>query len=708
VHPCWVQLVKGATRTVTELTRGHITTPSSEAGAPIGAPIPPDDQTHVNCQLDDPDQNPQEAHQIALPDDLDDLCGDPNTSTSQPGEVLPQNALSPQSLNPATMGSAPVSQSPATTQQQPRAKVKVGTKIRYKDYKDLPWQEATISSRAGKATGVNRNWWNTTQPDGTSHAVNLDEVYEWNINDTDITQDGPDLQNNPDTQESLVCDNLLATNKSRELEAKLAELDQWKSMGVYEEIEDNGQECLSLRWVVKDKLSDEGVQVCKARLCVRGFEEETNFRTDSPTCSREGIRLFLSTTASRKWKIHSMDVKGAFLQGKEMQREVFIRPPREAKTQKIWKLRKCAYGLADAPRCWYLRIREELLQLGATPSKFDNGIFIFHSTVTQGIVILHVDDIMWAGNEGTMLPIMNKLKRVFQISHEDEEAFTYIGIHTTQLPNGSITLDQKSYINSIEEIPLAPERARDLTNQLHDKEITALRSVLGQLNWVSNMTRPDISYGVSRISGHIKHATIADIKEANKIVKHVKSETTLVSFPPLDIESTQVVAFTDSSFNNLEDGGSQGGHVVFLKDKHNRSCPISWRSQRVRRVARSTLAAESLSFADGVDAAAFVSSLAAELQATKWQWPVIGVTDSRSLFDAASTSTQITDRRLRVEISAIRDSKERGELEVIWTSADNQLADVLTKKGASSYKLLSAVTEGRIHAQGYIKNKSPK
>ena len=105
-----------------------------------------------------------------------------------------------------------------------------------------------------------------------------------------------------------------------------------------------------------------------------------------------------------------MDVKGAFLQGKELDRQVLIRPPKEAATSKLWLLRKCAYGLADAPRRWYLRIREELGSLGAVPSKFDNGLFLFkESDILQGIDIIHVDDIMWASNQ-TMVPIKEKLK----------------------------------------------------------------------------------------------------------------------------------------------------------------------------------------------------------------------------------------------------------------------------------------------------------
>ena len=97
-----------------------------------------------------------------------------------------------------------------------------------------------------------------------------------------------------------------------------------------------------------------------------------------------------------------MDVKGAFLQGKEMDREVIIRPPKEANTSKLWKLVKCAYGLADAPRRWYLRMREELINLGAQPSKFDNGIFLFIHDKLYGLVVLYVDDMTWSGVESKM------------------------------------------------------------------------------------------------------------------------------------------------------------------------------------------------------------------------------------------------------------------------------------------------------------------
>ena len=72
----------------------------------------------------------------------------------------------------------------------------------------------------------------------------------------------------------------------------------------------------------------------------------------------------------------SIDVKQAFLQGRNLERNVLLRPPPEACTNKLWQLRKCIYGLADAPREFYLRLREELVQLGLTPCLAGQGLFM--------------------------------------------------------------------------------------------------------------------------------------------------------------------------------------------------------------------------------------------------------------------------------------------------------------------------------------------
>ena len=122
-------------------------------------------------------------------------------------------------------------------------------------------------------------------------------------------------------------------------------MQQWKLQNVYTEVEDCDQETMSLRWVIRPKLID-GVSSVKARLYARGFEEEKLYRTDSPTASREGKRVSLSLIASNGWTLNLFDVKTAFLQGRPIERDLYVPPPKEAKSTKLWKLNKTVYGLA--------------------------------------------------------------------------------------------------------------------------------------------------------------------------------------------------------------------------------------------------------------------------------------------------------------------------------------------------------------------------
>lgn len=77
-----------------------------------------------------------------------------------------------------------------------------------------------------------------------------------------------------------------------------------------------------------------------------------------------------------KWNVHTMDIKTAFLQGSEIEREIFVKPPLEAGCKGIvWQLRKCVYGLSDASISWYNRVKELIVSCDAIDSKADPAVF---------------------------------------------------------------------------------------------------------------------------------------------------------------------------------------------------------------------------------------------------------------------------------------------------------------------------------------------
>ena len=95
------------------------------------------------------------------------------------------------------------------------------------------------------------------------------------------------------------------------------------------------------------------------------------------------------------------------------------------------------------------------------------------------------------------------------------------------------------------------------------------------------------------------------------MVKKAKSH---IDIPDLgNLKHLKIVAYTDASFGNLIDGGSQGGYIIFLVGSYDKDIPIAWQSKRVRRVVKSTLAAETVAMVDMAEACIFYRKLQLEI-----------------------------------------------------------------------------------------------
>ena len=60
---------------------------------------------------------------------------------------------------------------------------------------------------------------------------------------------------------------------------------------------------------------------------------------------------------------------------------------------------------------------------------------------------------------------------------------------------------------------------------------------------------------------------------------------------------------------NLCDGGSQGGYVIFLEGQNGNCTPSMWQSKKLRRVVKSTIAAETLFQVEDSEACFWLSSM---------------------------------------------------------------------------------------------------
>ena len=168
-------------------------------------------------------------------------------------------------------------------------------------------------SRAGKATGKSKTWYNIKNENNEERSIDLGSL-EWEmIPATEINM-------------AAVSDNMGSKDKDIIMD-KENYLDKLAQFGTYEEVVNSGQKTLSTRLVITTKDRN-----TKARLVVRGFEEkDLAIPRDSPTVGKGAMRLFLLVAALQKWTVKTTDIKSAFYQEKNLT-ETYIYPLQRVRT----------------------------------------------------------------------------------------------------------------------------------------------------------------------------------------------------------------------------------------------------------------------------------------------------------------------------------------------------------------------------------------
>ena len=480
------------------------------------------------------------------------------------------------------------------------------------------------------------------------------------------------------------------------IKAKQAELEKLKIFETYDEVENTGQFCISTTWVLCDK----GKEI-RARLVARGYEDNQIFQKDSPTISKSALKTVMAITASKEWNIKTTDIKSAFLQGKEMERIVYLKPPKEANVKEgiIWKLKRCLYGLNDAARQFYQSVVDCLKNVGCKQSQLDPALFyMIDNGELIGIVASHVDDFLHSGTQVFEEKVMSKLRKRFVAGKIEENIFRYVGFDIIQDKRG-IIMDQSKYISNMEGGKIDPNRSMNKEDQLTSDEQTLLRQIVGILNWAVQGSRPDMSFDMIEFSTKLKNGTVGDLIRAIKCIRKLQTGSSVVRFQNLgQFENWKLAVYTVAAHANLDGIGSIGAHIIFLMNPTGCVCPLSWVANKIKRVVRSTLSAEMLSLQEGLEDAIYLRKMITEIfNKQPESLPIKIYVDNKSVTQAIYSTKLVDDKRLRLDIASVKESMENNELSGIkWIPSEDQLANCMTKRGTNGYKLMQVLFNGRI------------
>ena len=116
------------------------------------------------------------------------------------------------------------------------------------------------------------------------------------------------------------------------------------------------------------------------------------------------------------------------------------------------------------------------------------------------------------------------------------------------------------------------------------------------------------------------------------------------------------------------------------------------------------MASETLTQVEAAEAALWVAKLYSEVtgnyidRTTNNVIPTEYFTDSCQQVEAVYYTSPILDRRLRIDISILREMLQKKEIkERKWVNSKTQLANSLTERGASSDLLINVLSTGKLH-----------
>ncbi|GKD99329.1 retrovirus-related pol polyprotein from transposon TNT 1-94 [Tanacetum coccineum] len=112
----------------------------------------------------------------------------------------------------------------------------------------------------------------------------------------------------------------------------------------------------------------------------------------------DSIRILLAYACALDFKLFQMDVKSAFLNG-FINEEVYVAQPSRfidfAKPNHVYKLKKDLYGLKQALKAWYDRLKAFLIKHEYNMGMVDNMLFTKKKSSNLIIVQIYVDDIIF-------------------------------------------------------------------------------------------------------------------------------------------------------------------------------------------------------------------------------------------------------------------------------------------------------------------------
>jgi hypothetical protein len=314
----------------------------------------------------------------------------------------------------------------------------------------------------------------------------------------------------------------------------------------------------------------------KSRLVVQAYndQEKELVLTQSPTIQRVSQRLILCIAAIGQHELYLRDISQAYVQSTtNLNRDFYVRPPKELQRQlrldesSVLKILRPLYGVPEAGNHWFKTYHEHHInKLQMQQSTFDPCLL--HSNDPFGLVGLQTDDTLILASKKFVDLEEEELQKAGFLAKDREQltvdtSLKFNGGLIQLLPNGTISLTQERQCNNLSTISQKTATStgtRGITRTLTPKDQSIAQRARGA--YIASVCQPEASFDLS-FAAQVINPGKDDAKALNKRLDwQIKNPNRGLTFVKLDVNTLQLVAFTDASFANNKDLSSQIGYVL--------------------------------------------------------------------------------------------------------------------------------------------------
>ncbi|XP_074291421.1 uncharacterized protein LOC141618213 [Silene latifolia] len=438
--------------------------------------------------------------------------------------------------------------------------------------------------------------------------------------------------------------------------AMAKEIDALEKNGTWKIVDlPKGKRPIGCKWVYKIKHKVDGtIERYKARLVAQGYtqiEGVDYHETFAPVAKMTSVSCLLAVAAAKKWNIAQLYVSNAFLHG-DLSEEVYMKLPQvfeATDTNKVCRLLKSLYGLKQASRNWFAKLKDAL----------------------------KVSDNAKACDElKRFLDLKFGIKDLGRLKY-------FLGIDVAHGATGLFLSQRKYAVEIIKEArmegakpintPIPQNHQLAFTRGYILKDPMKYRRLVGRLVYLT-ITRPDLVYVVHILFQFVHEPRKEHLDAALRVVRYIKGNPGKGIVMSTDTVF-QLHGYSDSDWGRCPlTRRSLTGYFVSLGQT-----PISWRAKKQHTVSKSSAEAEYRAMAAVTSELIWIKSFLKSLGIQHDQ-PMRVLCDNQAAMHIAKNPV-FHDRTKHIEIDFhfIRQHLIDKNIMTSYVRSKEQIADLFTK-----------------------------